>query len=74
MTEESAVQLGAEAAVSAQAVAAPSVNWRKQIGAALMVAVPLAIWFAPLNLDATPKHAIAIALFMIIGWATDALV
>ena len=73
MSEGSAVQIGAEAPLPLAGIEASSINWRKQIGAVLMIAVPLAIWFAPLNLDATPKHAIAIALFMIIGWATDAL-
>ncbi len=73
MAEGSAVQLGTEAALPVSAVAAPSLNWRKQVGAVLMIAIPVAIWFLPLSLDATPKHAIAIALFMIIGWATDAL-
>lgn len=73
MAEGSAIQFGVEAAVPAVEVKAPARNVRQQIGAALMVAVPLAVWFAPLDLDKTPKHAIAIALFMIIGWATDAL-
>src|SRR5712691_3745991 len=73
MSEGSAIQLGTDAAVPLPVIAAPSISWRKQIGALLMIAVPVAIWFAPLNLDATPKHAIAIALFMIIAWATDAL-
>ncbi len=73
MAEGSAVQIGTEAALPVSAVEAPSVNWRKRIGAVLMTAIPVAIWFAPLNLDTTPKHAIAIALFMIIGWATDVM-
>src|ERR1700732_2272894 len=73
MTEGSAIQLGAETAIPLPGIATPSISWRKQIGAVLMIALPLGIWFAPLNLDATPKHAIAIALFMIIAWATDAL-
>src|ERR1700730_5947768 len=73
MSEGSAIQIGADAAVPLPVIAAPSISWRKQIGAVLMIAVPVAIWFAPLNLEATPKHAIAIALFMIIAWATDAL-
>ena len=73
MAEGTAVQVGTDTALTVSTVEAPSVNWRKQIGAVLMIAVPVAIWFAPLNLDATPKHAIAIALFMIIAWATDAL-
>jgi anion transporter len=73
MAEGSAVELGTEAALPVSALEAPSVNWRKRIGALLMIAVPVAVWFAPLDLEPAPKHAIAIALFMIIGWATDAL-
>jgi len=73
MAEGSAVHIGTEAALPISASAGPSGNWRRHIGAVLMVGLPIAIWFAPLSLDATPKHAIAIALFMIIGWATDTL-
>src|SRR5712692_6545578 len=46
---------------------------KKLASYALMIALPVAIWFAPLPLDATPKHAIAIALFMIVAWVTEAL-
>jgi len=35
--------------------------------------VPVVIWFAPVNLDPTIKHALAIASFMIIAWITEAL-
>ena len=73
MSEGSAVQIGTEAAVRLPAAEVESASWRKQIGAVLMIAVPLIIWFAPFDLDATPKHAIAIAMLMIIGWATDVL-
>jgi len=39
----------------------------------LTVALPLAVWFTPLYLEAIPRHAIAIALFMIIAWVTETL-
>ena len=39
----------------------------------LTIAIPAAIWFAPLHLDRSPKHAIAIALFMILAWVTETL-
>jgi len=56
---------------------APSVpvrtSWRAFIGRFLCVIVPVVIWFAPLNLDPTIKHALAIASFMIIAWITEAL-
>jgi solute carrier family 13 (sodium-dependent dicarboxylate transporter), member 2/3/5 len=35
--------------------------------------LPLILWFLPLRLNATPQHAIAISLFLILGWATEAL-
>ena len=38
-----------------------------------MVAVPMALWVSPLDLQPTSKHAIAITLFMIIGWAFEVL-
>ena len=52
---------------------AASVTTRVIIGRILAVAVPVFIWFWPFNLDATPKHALAITSFMIIGWMTEAL-
>lgn len=46
---------------------------RKIIGYVLGLAVPLTLWLAPLHMDATPKHALAIASFMIITWITETL-
>src|SRR2546430_4959601 len=43
------------------------------IGRILCVALPLALWFAPLRIDPTANHALAIALFMIVAWITEAL-
>src|SRR5215831_2482650 len=56
-----------------QTAVAASVSTRVIIGRILAVAVPVFIWFWPFNLDATPKHALAITSFMIIGWMTEAL-
>ena len=47
--------------------------WRVFIGRILCVVVPIALWFAPLNLDPTIKHALAITSFIIIAWITEAL-
>jgi anion transporter len=33
--------------------------------------VPIAFWFLPLHLDPKAHHAIAVAIFMILGWATE---
>lgn len=46
---------------------------RAVIGGALSLAVPLALWFAPLKMDATPKHAMAVSLFMIIAWIGEVM-
>ncbi len=46
-------------------------GWQVRLGWILTLAAPPAMWFAPLNLDATSKHAMAIALFMILGWAFE---
>ena len=43
------------------------------IGQLLCVLVPLAIWFAPLDLEPQTKHAFAIVGFMVIAWITQAM-
>jgi anion transporter len=48
-----------------------SLGWRKPAGWVLMIVLPAALWFTPLQLEAAAKHAIAITLFMIIGWAFE---
>src|SRR5260370_23006144 len=40
---------------------------------AMVIVVPVALWFAPLPLDATIKHAIAVSSFMLVSWLTHAL-
>jgi len=47
------------------------ISTRKIIGSILAVAVPVILWFAPLNFDATSKHALAVAAFMIVAWITE---
>lgn len=46
---------------------------RALVGGILAIVLPAALWFAPLHLDLTEKHALAIASFMIIAWITEAL-
>src|SRR5215472_6044123 len=46
---------------------------RKIIGYVLGLAVPVTLWLAPLHMEATSKHALAIASFMIITWITETL-
>ncbi len=43
------------------------------IGGVLSVGLPCALWFAPLRMDLTEKHALAIASFMIVAWITEVL-
>jgi sodium-dependent dicarboxylate transporter 2/3/5 len=49
------------------------VSWRVLIGRLLAVVAPLILWYAPLRLEPTAKHALAITAFMIIAWITEAL-
>src|SRR5215468_3251857 len=43
------------------------------IGQFLCVALPLIIWFAPLDLEPQTQHAFAIVAFMVIAWITQAM-
>jgi solute carrier family 13 (sodium-dependent dicarboxylate transporter), member 2/3/5 len=45
---------------------------RAWIGRATCVVVPIVIWFAPLPLEPVTKQGMAIAAFMILGWAIEA--
>src|SRR6267378_1997609 len=56
---------------SAPALTSPSVL--KLFGTALSIGLPIAFWFAPLRLDLTEKHALAVTIFMIVAWITEAL-
>ncbi len=46
---------------------------RKLAGFFLALGVPAVVWVAPLRLDLTAKHALAVASFMIIAWVTEIL-
>ena len=48
-------------------------SWRIFIGRILCVVVLVTLWFAPLELDPTVKHTLAITSFIIIAWITEAL-
>ena len=57
-----------------EVVAAPArATGRGFVLAAILIAVPAALWFIPLGVDAKIQHAIAIASFMILSWITHAL-
>jgi len=65
------------------AVEAPSGPHRKRdqttnkcvvlVGQILCILVPVVIWFAPLNVEPTIKHVLAIVGFMVTAWITQAL-
>lgn len=63
----------AELASGAVAREHPVRSARTVMGGILALAVPLGIWFAPLHIDATPKHALAISSFMIIAWISEVM-
>lgn len=46
---------------------------RTFVGRILCIVVPIIIWFAPLKLEPTVKHALSITSFMIIAWITEAM-
>jgi sodium-dependent dicarboxylate transporter 2/3/5 len=43
------------------------------IGQGVTALVPVIVWFAPLSLAPAAQHALAIASFMILAWATEAM-
>ena len=44
------------------------VAWARQLAT---IAVPLALWFAPLGLPAATQHGLAITAFMVVGWILE---
>src|SRR5207237_10270108 len=48
-----------------------SLDFRDVLRFAVSIVVPVAFSFLPLNLEPRAQHAIAISLFMILGWATE---
>jgi sodium-dependent dicarboxylate transporter 2/3/5 len=47
------------------------ISRRSVAGLILAIAVPVFVWFGPLHLDPTAKHAFAVAAFMIVTWITE---
>jgi anion transporter len=47
------------------------ISARRVIGFILAIAVPVFIWFAPLNFEPASKHALAVAGFMIVTWIAE---
>ena len=65
--------MGATKQLDAAAPAMSLHSARKLVGAILSIGLPCALWFAPLRMDLTEKHALAISSFMIIAWITEVL-
>ena len=61
----------ADVAVAPPIIETTHSGWTAQLGWAASILIPVAFWFAPLSLANPAKHAIAITLFMIIGWAVE---
>ncbi|MBV9172246.1 MAG: anion permease, partial [Chloroflexi bacterium] len=57
--------------------AAATVEAKKRTGNAqvlsliVCIVAPLAFWFAPLPIEPTARHSLAIALFMVLAWITE---
>jgi solute carrier family 13 (sodium-dependent dicarboxylate transporter), member 2/3/5 len=64
-----------DAGLQAPAVDRARDGWasRRSIGRLLCVIIPVAVWFMPLELEPVTKHGLAIASFMILAWATEAM-
>src|SRR5258708_2118038 len=48
-----------------------TLSTRKLIGWVFTIAVPVFLWFAPLNFDPASEHALAVAAFMIVAWLAE---
>ncbi len=49
------------------------ISGRQLVGYFLAVAVPVALWFAPINLEIHARRGLAVSAFMIIAWITEIL-
>src|ERR1700720_1049544 len=47
------------------------ISTRKVIGWIFTIAVPVFLWFVPLNFEPASQHALAVAAFMIVAWITE---
>src|SRR5712675_71920 len=74
--EKDRMNSGTTVTTTQQPGSAPAVSLlsvQKLIAAVFAIGLPTALWFAPLRMDLTEKHALAIASFMIIAWITEVL-
>jgi sodium-dependent dicarboxylate transporter 2/3/5 len=64
-----------DAAAPPQSAQAPHTAnpWVILTGQILCVVIPLAIWFAPLNLPPQTQHAFAVIAFMVLAWMTQVM-
>jgi sodium-dependent dicarboxylate transporter 2/3/5 len=68
-----AVQSVATPPPSPSLIADPGVSTKlKMAGRAVAILIPLGFWFAPLSLPKPVQHALAITIFMILAWITEA--
>src|SRR5215813_13230973 len=68
------LRMSTQATTQQAALQHPSrVSLRANVGQVLCVIVPPIIWFAPLDIEAGAKHALAITSFMLLAWITEAM-
>lgn len=60
------------AAPPAEIKAEKPASMKMWVGRAVSVLIPVAFWFAPVHLDKPVQHALAITIFMIVAWITEA--
>jgi len=62
-----------KAVLRKEPVSVPSPAASSWIKLSATLAIPAALWFFPLHLNPRAQHAIAIAFFMILAWATEVM-
>lgn len=74
MTTIDSARFAAEPATPAGVTGTPEQSSRfALIGQVLCVLVPVAVWFMPVDIDPHTRKGLAISLFMVIAWMTQAM-
>ena len=73
MTNPSALASAAQATPAASGGQQRPAGRYKLAATFMTIALPVAVWFTPFNIEVAPRHALAIALFMIVAWITETL-
>ena len=73
LTNRRAVSVSVGEELEAPGARGPSLAARSLLKLIPTLVIPIALWFVPLALDPKAQHAIAITVFMILAWATEAM-